>query len=232
MSVSVEKSVIARITKFGNKFEILVDPEKALEVRSGKEMPEEDWLATTEIYEDSHKGERASEEDLKKSFGTTNVSEIAKKIITHGDIQLTTEQRRKMIENKRKLVATLIAREGSDPKTGHPHPVERIMNAMEEVNIKIELGKKADEQIENVVKEIQRVLPIKFEKIEISIKVGAKFGGKVASVVRNVGRVKKEEWQGDGSYYCVIEISAGLQDELYDKINGITHGENETKLLN
>ena len=231
MSVSVEKAVIARITKGGNKFEILVDPEKALEVRSGKEIQEEDWLATTEIYEDSHKGERASEENLQKSFGTTNVSEIAFKIIKQGDIQLTTEQRRKMIEDKRKFIANAIAREGSDPKTGHPHPVERIMNEMEEVNVKIELEKKADEQIEGVVKEIQRILPIKFEKVHIAIKVGAQYGGKVASVVRNVGKVTKEEWKGDGSYVCVVEVPAGLQDELYDKINGITHGENETKLL-
>jgi len=231
MTVSVDKAVIARITKAGNKFEILVDPEKALEVRSGKEIPESDWLATTEIYEDSHKGERASDEDLQKAFGTTDVSSIAFKIIKQGEIQLTTEQRRKMIEDKRKYIANVIAREGSDPKTGHPHPVERIMNAMEEANVKIELEKRADEQVEGIVKEIQRLLPIRFEKVKIAIKVSANFGGKLSSIVRTLGKVEKEEWKGDGSYLCVIEVPAGMQDEVYDKINGITHGENETKLL-
>jgi ribosome maturation protein SDO1 len=231
MTISVEKAVIARITKAGNKFEILVDPEKSLEVRSGKEMPEEDWLATTEIYEDSHKGERASEEDLQKSFGTTDVSIIAMKIIKQGDIQLTTEQRKKMLEDKRKFIATAIAREGVDPRTGHPHPVERIVNAMEEVKAKVELDKKADEQIESVIQDIQKILPIKFEKIDIAIKVSAQFGGKVASTIRTIGKIKKEEWQGDGSYLCVIEVSAGMQDEVYEKINNITHGENETKII-
>ena len=230
MPVSVEKAVIARITKSGNKFEILVDPEKALEVKGGKEIPQEDWLATTEIYEDSHKGERASEENIMKAFGTTDVKQVALKIIKDGEIQLTTEQRRKMIEDKRKFIATMIAREGADPKTGHPHPVERIMNAMEEVKVKIELSKKADEQVEYVISEIQKILPIRFEKVRIAIKVPPQFGGKVSSVVRSLGKLLKEEWKGDGSYACIIEVPAGMQDEVFDKINGITHGDNETKV--
>ena len=35
MTISVEDSVIARITKGGERFEIRVDPQKALDVKSG-----------------------------------------------------------------------------------------------------------------------------------------------------------------------------------------------------
>ena len=38
MTISVEDAVIAKITKGGERFEILVDPRKALEVRAGKDI--------------------------------------------------------------------------------------------------------------------------------------------------------------------------------------------------
>jgi ribosome maturation protein SDO1 len=81
MTISVEEAVIAKLTKSGEKFEILVDPEKALQVKHGKEIPLDDLLASTEIYEDSKKGERASEENINKVFGTNDLKTIAYKII-------------------------------------------------------------------------------------------------------------------------------------------------------
>ena len=128
--VSVEKSVIAKITRNGIHFEILVDPDMALEYKKGKAVPIDDLLAANEIFTDSHKGERASDEDMQKNFGTTNHEEIAKKILKDGEIQLTTEQRRKIMEERRLQVADIIAKNGADPKTHLPHPQQRILNAI------------------------------------------------------------------------------------------------------
>ena len=73
MPISVDKAVIAKIIKGGERFEILVDPEKALEVKSGKDIPLEEFLATNEIYEDSKKGLRAAENKVNKAFGTNDI---------------------------------------------------------------------------------------------------------------------------------------------------------------
>lgn len=231
MTISVEEAVIAKITKSGERFEILVDPEKALQVKHGKEIPLDDLLASTEVYEDSKKGKRASEENINKVFGTNDLKTIAYKIIKGGEVQLTTDQRREMIEEKRKAIANIISREGINPQTNVPNPPDRILRAMEEAKVKIDLEKKADEQVNQIIKEIQRIVPIRIETVQIGIKVSSQFAGKTSNVVRNFGKLLKEEWKQDGSYVCLIEIAAGLQQDVFDKLNSLTHGQAEIKVI-
>ena len=231
MSISVEKSVISRLIKSGEKFEILVDPEKAMELKAGKPVSIEDLLASPEIYEDSKKGLRASSEKLNKFFGTNDLETIVRKIIKDGEVQLTTEQRKQMLEEKTKTIANIISRRGINPQTNTPHPADRIIRAMEQGGVRIDFDKPAEEQVDRVLKEIQHVIPIKFEKIQLAVKVPPQYSGKASSTVRNFGTLLKEEWKVDGSYIALIEIPAGLQQDVYDKLNSLTHGQIETKIL-
>jgi ribosome maturation protein SDO1 len=96
--ISVEKAVTARLVKAGQKFEILVDPDKALEVKMGKDVPLDSLIASEDVYEDVKKGLRASSENINKTFGTNDIKVISSKIIKEGEVQLTTDQRRQMIE--------------------------------------------------------------------------------------------------------------------------------------
>ena len=41
----------------------------------------------------------------------------------------------------------------------------------------------------------------------------------------------RDEWQNDGSLKAILEIPAGLQTELFDKLNSLTHGEIESKII-
>ena len=231
MAISVEKAVIAKLTKGGKKFEILVDPEKALELKSGKEISIEDLLAAPEIYEDVGKGKRAGDSDVNKTFGTNDIKIISKKIVRDGEVQITTEQRKKMMEDKIKKIADIITKRGVNPQTNVPHPPERILKVIEQSKVKIDPGKRAEEQIDAILKEIQKIIPIKFEKIQIAIKVSAQYAGKTASTMRSMGTLIREEWKADGSYVCLLELAAGLQQELYDKLNNITHGDNEVNII-
>jgi len=231
MSVSIEKSVIARLIKSGEKFEILVDPEKAMEMRTGKTVDMEDLLATPEVFEDSKKGLRASAEKLNKFFGTNDLETIVKKIIKEGEVQLTTEQRKHMLEEKIKNIVSTISRRGINPQTNTPHPPDRIMRAMEQAKVRVDFDKPPEEQIDRIVKEIQHVIPIKFEKVQIAIRIPPQFAGRASSTIRNFGTLIKEEWKGDGSYVALIEIPAGLQQDVYDKLNSMTHGQVETKIV-
>lgn len=225
MTVSVDKAVIARYEKFGKKFEILVDPEKAVDLKSGKEIPLENILAVQEVFEDAKKGLRASKEDLKKVFGSEDINTISKTIIKFGEIQITAEQRRKMLEEKRKSIASIIARESINPQTNTPHTIERILNAMELAKVQIDIYKSAEEQIENVVAAIQKIVPLRFEKTELQIKIPPAYAGKCYGTIKNLGKVKNEQWLNDGSLVCVIEIPAGLKVEVFDKLNKLTNGE-------
>jgi len=229
--ISVEKAVIAKLMKSGEKFEILVDPEKAMELKTGKEIPLEELIASEEIFEDARKGTRAASEKINKTFGTNDLNSIARKIILEGEVQITTEQRKQMLDEKTKAIVNLISKRGVNPQTGLPHPPDRILRAMEQAKVRIDLNKRVEEQLESVLEEIQKIIPIKFEKIQIAIKIPPAFAGKAGSVVRSLGVLLKEEWANDGSYISLIEIPAGIQPEVYDRLNNLTHGQVEVKII-
>ena len=44
-------------------------------------------------------------------------------------------------------------------------------------------------------------------------------------------KMMKEEWGSDGSLIAVVEIPAGLQGDFFDKLNKLTSGNNETKIV-
>ena len=228
--VSVDSAVIARINKDGVHFEILVDSDLALEYRKGKNISLENILAVNEVYKDASSGDRASAEDLQKAFHTTDFLKISEEIIRHGDVQITTEHRRKLTEEKRRQIAETISKQGIDPKTGLPHPPQRILNAMDEAKVHVDPFKPASVQVKAVLEKIEAVLPISMERVEVEIKIPLQFAGKASSAIREIAPVKKENWQAD-AWVAVIEIPAGLQSDIYTKLNELTHGQAETRLL-
>jgi ribosome maturation protein SDO1 len=69
------------------------------------------------------------------------------------------------------------------------------------------------------------------ERVKISVKIPAQFVGKAYGVARNFGTLEQEEWQSNGSWVGIIRLPAGLQNDLYDKLNQATKGNVSTKVL-
>ncbi len=229
--VRLEDAVIARYEHSGHRFEILVDPNIIDDVKSGKVENVIDYMVIDEIFKDAHKGDRASEELIKEVFGTTDVNEVAKEIIKKGQVQLTTEQRRKMLEEKKRRIIAEIARNAINPQTGAPHPPQRIELAMEEAKVHIDPFKSVEEQVPVVLKALRPIIPIRFEKVKIAIKVSGDMYGKIYGELSKSGTILQEEWQKDGSWIGVVEIPAGMQGEFLDMLNKKTHGNVQTKIL-
>lgn len=229
--VRLEDAVIARLSSHGTNFEVLVDPELALALRSDQSVDIKNVLAIDKIFKDSKKGDKASEEMVQKAFGTTDVLKTAEQIIRLGEIQITTEQRRKMRDERLKQVVTLISKRSINPQTGLPHPPARIESAMEAARVHVEAFKSAEEQLSAIVKELRPIIPLKFETRRIAIKIPSTYVGKASKVVKGFAAVKQEQWLNDGSWAVVVEIPAGLQAEFFDKLNELTRGEVQTKVL-
>ncbi len=228
--VSLDKAVIARY-KHGKKlFEVLVDPEKVDSVRSGSEVDIEGVLAVESVFEDASKGEKATESDLRKVFSTTDVSEIAMKIIKEGEVQLTTEQRRRRVEEKRRLVIDRIARISINPQTNTPHPPSRIEIAMKEAKVHVDPFKSVDELVNEALKQIRAIIPIKIEENEIAVKIPPAYTGRVYELKKKY-RVVKEGWQDDGSFIALLRVPAGMKDEALSFLGAITRGEVETRIV-
>jgi len=228
--VSLDKAVIARLKTHGENFEIFVDPDLALDYKEGKKVDINELLAAREVFKDAKAGKRASEEVMNKILGTIQLNEVVDRIIKKGELHFTLEQRKRMIEEKRKKIVSIIARNAINPQTKTPHPPSRIEKAIEEAKISIDPFRSTKEQVDSVVKEIRPILPIKFETLELAVKIPANYAGNSYRILREFGEVKKEEWD-KGDLLCLLEIPAGIQDEFYSRLNSLTHGDVKIKVL-
>jgi len=220
--VTVEKAIIARMDKGGKHFEVLVDPDLAYDFRSGKSISVGKLIAANFVFTDARKADRAGPADLQKAFGTTDIEKITEKIVKEGDLQLTTEFRRKKIEEKRKQIASLISRAAIDPHSKLPHPPERIINAMDQAHINIDPFKPAEQQIDDVLKAIKSILPISIEEISIIAEVPINYASRVKGAIKEYGQAQ-EQWLGN-KFVIKIKIPAGLKEKFYTHMNGLTEG--------
>jgi len=229
--VRMEEAVPARLKTHGTTFEVLVEPDGALALKRGEDVNLDEILAVEDVFENASRGDRSAEEDLIKAFGTTDTLVIAKTIITKGEISLTAEQRKRFIENKRRQVIEVIARNAINPQTRTPHPPGRIDQAMTEARVNIDPSKSTDELVKIAMKAIRPLIPIRFEEVEVAVKVPADYAPKAYGEISAFGKVTREAWQNNGSWIGVVQIPAGMQDDFYSLVNRLTRGEAETKLL-
>ncbi len=226
-----EKFTTARISKSGEKFEILVKPELALEYKTGKPLGISQLLVIEEIYSDAGKGTRASSEKLEKAFGTVDPVKIAEEIMKNGELQLTTDQRRQLVEDKRKQIVAFVSRNCIDPRTGTPHPPLRIEQALAQVKYSIDPFKSSDEQAKDIIEELRSILPIKMEQMRVAVKILAEYAAKGYGAVKGYGKITREEWQADGALVAVAEMPAGLYGPFVERLGKITQGTVQTKIL-
>jgi ribosome maturation protein SDO1 len=225
---TLEKSVIAHFDSHGERFEIIVDPKLALDFRLGKKTDFSNILVADEIFKDSKKGEIHKPELLKKVFGTDDIFEVAKKIIKDGEVPVTTEQKHQMMEEKRKKIIAILARECIDPRTGTPHPPQRIERAMEEARVRIDPFKSAEAQLDEIISPLRPILPLKFEKARLAVRVPADLSQKCYGALKEYN-IQQEEWASDGSLIAIVEIPAGTQAEFFDRMNRLTAGRVQIK---
>jgi ribosome maturation protein SDO1 len=209
----------ARIKKTGKHFEILVDLDTALKFKKGESS--DTGAESDKIFTDIKKGNVASEKDLSEAFKTSDVSEIIERIIKEGEVLVTQEHRDEERENKIKQIVDFLSRNTINPQTGNPHTPERIKKAIEEAHVNIK-NVSIENQVEEIIEEISKIIPIKIETKKIKLTIPAIHTGKAYSII---GQYKEEEnWLNDGSLEATVNIPAGMIMEFYDKINSATHG--------
>ncbi|MDD3933453.1 ribosome assembly factor SBDS [Methanoculleus sp. UBA303] len=229
--IPLDQAVVARLESYGERFEVLVDPDQAMRIRQGDDVELEEAVAADYVFSNAAHAERASDEALLKVFKTTEFEPVALRIIQKGEIHLTSEQRRHLIAEKRNRVVTFISRNAVNPQSGFPHPPQRIELAMEEARVNIDPFKSVEEQVKEVVKALRPLLPIRFEEVRIAVKIPADYAAKAYGELQTAVTLEQNEWQKDGSWIAVVRIPAGIQEEFYDLINKISKGNAETRIV-
>jgi ribosome maturation protein SDO1 len=213
-----------RLTIAGEHYEILVNPDSALAFKQGRNVEPSAVIAVDEVYADSRKGLRASSEKLKENFGTDDHAKAALEVLRRGELNLTQEQRKRLTEEKRRAIIASISKNFVDPRTLLPHPPTRIDQAMQEARVTVDPFQDPNEQMKSVVEGLRTILPLKSEKIKLSVRVAAQYSGQAIGVLKNYGEIMKEDWLADGTLSAIVEIPAGGQPGLLDRLGSTTKG--------
>ena len=226
-----EKYTVARLAVAGEQYEVLVRPDPALEFKLGLQQDISKILVADAVFTDSGKGLRASDEKLKKAFGTLDIYKIADTILHRGELQLTTDQRHRLVEEKRRQIVNFIARNCIDPRTGYPHPPLRIEQALSQIRIVVDPFKSGEEQAREVIDALRPVLPLRTENLRIAVKIPPEHAPRVKGVAKEFGTISNEEWQSDGSWVAVVQMPAGLHAPFLERLGKITQGNYQTRML-
>tara|TARA_Y100000310_G_C20684279_1_gene817993 strand:+ start:1234 stop:1911 length:678 start_codon:yes stop_codon:yes gene_type:complete len=211
---------LARIKQSGKNFEVMVDLDKALMFKKG-ESSSVDFLEMDKVFHDSKRGLSASTSDLKQAFGTEDVNEVSGKIVKNGEVLLTQEHRDEEKEKKFKQVVDFLINNASDPQTSQPFTAERIKSALEEAHVNLK-NVPIENQIQDIVSELSKVLPIKIETKKIKLTIPAAYTGQAYGMINQYK--EREEWLENGDLEAVLSIPSGMIMNFYDKLNSITHG--------
>ena len=220
----VDKVSVVRYTFANEKFELLVKPDPAFDYKLGKISEISKILVSDEIYTDSSKGNRATNEKLTQVFKTQDSMEIAKIIMKKGELNLTTEQRKKMTAEKKKQIVTFISKTYVDPRSHLPHPPLRIEQAMDDRRVSIDPFRNIDEQVKDIVEKLRPIIALKSENIVLEISIPAQFVAQSYTVLKSTGTLKKEDWQSNGSLKAILEIPAAARPNVIDRLGAITKG--------
>lgn len=208
----------------GEKFEILVKPDPALDFKLGRKKDASAVLVSDEVYTDSGRGTKPSAEKLLRAFKTQDPAEAARIILTKGDLSLTTDQRRRMVEEKRRQIVQYMAKTFVDPRSHLPHPPLRIEQAMKDARVSIDPHKGAEEQARDIVDKLRGIIPLKSENLDLEITVPAQYAAQSYSVLKSTGSLKREDWLNNGSLKAILEIPAASRPTVIDRLGSITRG--------
>lgn len=219
-------NTLARIKQAGKNFEILVDLDDALKFKKGESSFIE--AEGDKIFSDHKKGQVASTSDLNSAFGTDDIQEVIKKIIKNGEVQLTQEYRDEERERRIKQVVDFLSSNAVDPQTGNPHTPDRIKSALEQAHVNIQ-NNSIENQINSILAEISKIIPIKIESKKVKITVPAIHTGKIYGVINQYK--ESEKWMDNGDLEVVVSVPSGTIMNFYDKLNSVTHGSAITEEL-
>ena len=209
----------ARIKQAGKNFEIIVDLNKALDFKKGGEG--NDFLEADSVFTDSKKGMVSSQNDLQEAFGTTDIMEIATKIVKNGEVMVTQGHRDEERDKKFKQVIEFLSKNAVDPQSGNPITPERIKSVLEQTGVNIK-NVPIEQQIKEIIEVISKEVPIKLKVKKIKLTIPAVHTGQTYGLTNQYK--ESENWLSNGDLEVVVSVPEGILMDFYDRISLKTHG--------
>ncbi len=222
--VDLGNLTLVRYSSHGKRLEMIVNPEQAWLFSQGEDINIDDIVEGYTIFENLSKGLKADGDTLSDIFGTSDEKKIAIEMLKRGDLQLTQEQRKQFLKEKRDEIIEFLVTRGVNPKTKTAIPASRIEKAIDQAGIKIDRNEAAADQAMKIITQIQGILPIKIETATIEFIIPAILSGKLYGMIKAYGDVSKENWGSDGSLTLVSRVPAGMVASILEEVSDYSQG--------
>jgi ribosome maturation protein SDO1 len=165
--VRLTNVAVVRMNRGGKRFEIACYRNKVVDYRQGLETDLSEVLQTERVFTNVSKGEFAKAKDLQKIFGTEDEHDIARMILSKGQVQVSDKERNQQLEKTNAQIAEWISKNCVQPNTDRPYTISQIRHAMQQANFSVHPTKPLKRQYLDCVKMLQSVIPIQRAKMEL-----------------------------------------------------------------
>jgi len=223
---------VVRMKKAGKRFEIACYKNKVVSWRNKVEKDIDEVLQTHSVFTNVGKGQVAKKEDLLKAFGTDDETEICKKILEKGELQVSDKERHSAQDSMMKDIATTIADKCVNPDTKRPYPVSMIEKGMKDVHFLIKPYRSAKQQALEIIPQLKTVMPLERAQMKIRLATSGKETRKLRDkVVQLASKIETEEWDG-GHLNLTCLIDPGQYREIDQLVQSETKGAGILELVN
>jgi ribosome maturation protein SDO1 len=210
------------MNKGGKRFEIACYRNKVVDYRQGLEQDLSEVLQTDRVFTNVSKGEFAKAKDLQKNFGTKDEEEIAKLILTKGQLQVSDKERTQQLEKTSAQIAEWISKNCVHPDSDRPYTISRIRHAMHQANFSVHPTKPLKRQYLDCVKLLQNIIPIQRAKMELSLVVpSGKAQKEVEETLKEYNVSFQQPTSSDDSSTATLKYSLLVDPSLYRVLNDV-----------
>ncbi|EMD42664.1 rRNA metabolism protein SBDS family protein [Entamoeba histolytica KU27] len=203
---------VVRLVKGEKKFEIACYPNTVAAWRQGVEMPLNEVLQLTRIYQSVEKGEVAKKKDLKEAFGKTNEDEIILEILKNGEIQKGEKERKVQLDSLNKDIMILLTQKLIHKETKKPISMKMAEKLIKDLKYNIVTSKTAKQQSLLILKLLKKhpEIPIERMPMVISVDITKDLEEEILNLIKDQikNQVIKENSETRIKYEFIIDPSA------------------------
>ena len=152
---------IVKLKKGGKNFELACYRNKMVNWRNKQETNINEVVQIQKIFTNATRGEEASKKDLKVFGNKLTQDEIFMEILNKGEFQVSDLEREAQLESLKKEIAHLIVSMSVNKDDLTNFPLSIVLKAMSECKVRIVENKPSKKQALDLIKELERVIPIK-----------------------------------------------------------------------
>ncbi|KAH8583311.1 uncharacterized protein ELE39_000079 [Cryptosporidium sp. chipmunk genotype I] len=195
--IKLTNVAVVRYKSHGKRFEVACYKNKILNWRSGIEWDLDEVLQIRTVFTNVSKGQVANSDDLITVFGTSNIDNICKTILSKGEIQVSETERGYMLDKQYTDICHILNKMTVNPKNNLPLSVKIIESELKESGFSVSLNKTTKEQALKAFDILKKRIPDQIERTKMMLKLSVEIGNKHNIIKRlnefNIFPISSEE---------------------------------------